>query len=216
MPDNSPIPGHRLVVPDLPGHGGSGHAACESFPMLVRVIEQVAEQMEATQIVAFEASGRVALALRANRPDLQVILVDVPGPGPEVWPELTPDDHGGHLLAAWRCARDSQLFRPWHQADLAHALEWDFDLAPDKIHKYTVDLLVAAASLQSWSQLAEAESPPGLVSLSKGTPIRVIARSGSGAEASSQELAQAAGIELEVCDPGGMWQTVFGNSPRER
>jgi pimeloyl-ACP methyl ester carboxylesterase len=216
MPDEALVTGHGLVVPDLPGHGGSSHAPCESFAMLVRVVEQVAEQMEATQIVAFEGSGQVALALWANRPDLQIILVDGPDPDTEVWPELTPEDHGGHLLAAWRCARDSQLFRPWHQADLAHSLVWDFNLAPDEIHKRTVDLLVAAASLQSWSQLAEAGPALDPVSLSKGTPIRVIARAGSGTEASSQELAQAAGVKLEMCDPGDKWQTIFGDSLRER
>jgi pimeloyl-ACP methyl ester carboxylesterase len=42
-----------------------------------------------------------------------------------LYPDLTPDRFGAHLLRAWGAARAEALFRPWYAADAAHAIPID-------------------------------------------------------------------------------------------
>lgn len=40
----------------------------------------------------------------------------------QLYPDLTPDRFGAHLLRAWSAARAEALFAPWYTADNAHAI----------------------------------------------------------------------------------------------
>lgn len=185
--------GMRFHAPDLPGHGGSRWTAPITRDGLLGAVEDLLRDVGgAPRIVALEASGLLALAVQARRPEISVTIVD-PAVDDEdpVWPDMTPQEHGGHLFAAWRCARDGALFRPWHRADLRHALDGAFDIAPAHVHARTFDLLAAAGALADWTRaLAQIDAgallgdPPG--------PLRIVATRGLGGELAAEHASGGA------------------------
>ncbi|WFL76352.1 alpha/beta fold hydrolase [Altererythrobacter arenosus] len=48
-----------------------------------------------------------------------------PGDPAELYPDLTPDRYGTHLVKAWSAARAEALFEPWYAADKDHAIPLD-------------------------------------------------------------------------------------------
>ena len=191
--------GQWWLAPDLPGHGESPATMPEDMGALLDALEVVLDGAGAdARVLALNESAWLALALRARRPSLAVILVDMPVPGGEAAPlklaaDLAPCDHGGHLLAAWQCVRDAELFRPWHRASLAHALEHDFETEPVRIHARTVELLKAAPTLPAWTSLLAGLDVPALLS-GPGTPPLIVAREGRGADDDAGNAATLAGV----------------------
>lgn len=49
----------------------------------------------------------------------------VPGDPTQLYPDLTPDRFGAHLLRAWSAARTEALFAPWFAADKDHQIAID-------------------------------------------------------------------------------------------
>jgi pimeloyl-ACP methyl ester carboxylesterase len=191
--------GRRLLAPDLPGHGDSAAVLPQRVEELLDALELLLDAAGPhAGVLALEASGWLALALRQRRPQLAVTLVDVPLPHASALrlaPDLTPCDHGGHLLAAWQCARDAELFRPWHSPVLAHALQREFDIEPARVHARAVDLLKAAGSLPRFAELLAQLDVSALLAL-PGAPPQLVARTGNGAEADAAQLAARAGVQL--------------------
>ncbi|MCC5867444.1 MAG: alpha/beta hydrolase [Gammaproteobacteria bacterium] len=187
-----------LLAADLPGHGESPAAMPEDAGVLLDALEAVVDAAGPdARVLALNESAWLALALRARRPSLAVILVDMPMPRDEAQPlrlapDLAPCDHGGHLLAAWQCVRDAELFRPWHRPWLAHALEHDFELEPVRIHARTLELLKAAPTLSAWTSLLGGLDVQALLSV-EGTPPLIVARLGRGAEDDADHAATLAG-----------------------
>jgi pimeloyl-ACP methyl ester carboxylesterase len=62
-------------------------------------------------------------------------------------PSLTPEWGGGHLLTAWHCARDQDLFWPWFDKSPAAALPAGMPPAPAANQLRTIDLLKAGPAL---------------------------------------------------------------------
>ncbi len=64
-------PGHRLIIPDLPGHGrGSGEPYVshqETVDALITALEKVGEPVS---VMGFSLGGQLAVLLAAGRPDL--------------------------------------------------------------------------------------------------------------------------------------------------
>ncbi len=61
-------------------------------------------------------------------------------------PPVVPDTAGSHLIRVWHQVRDQELFAPWFKTDNAHAIKApvEANLAPEVLHRRTVDLLKAA------------------------------------------------------------------------
>ncbi len=87
------------VVIDAPGHGLS-----DDFDDIGAAIEQAAEMLGADSIgTPASPAGDPAL----------------------LYPDLTPDRYGLHLLRAWSAARAEAIFAPWYAADADHAIPVD-------------------------------------------------------------------------------------------
>lgn len=185
--------GMRFHAPDLPGHGGSRWTVPITLDALLDAVEDLLDDIGgAPRIVALEAGGLLALALQARRPEISVAIVDPPfADEGSVWPDMMPQEHGGHLLAAWRCARDGALFRPWHRVDLGHALEGALDIAPAHVHARTFDLLAAAGALADWT-CALAEIDTGALLADPPGPLEIVARRGFGGELAAERASGGA------------------------
>lgn len=190
-------------APDLPGHGDTAAPWPDDWEALLETLAEVlAGTGEDPTLVALEETGWIALALRARRPTLRLILVDLPLPGgvaavPGLAPELSPCDHGGHLLAAWQRVRDAELFRPWNRPSLVHSLPREFDLAPERLQRRCLDLLLAARALPAMAAALAALDVPALLA-QPGAPIRLVARAGNGAEVDVAAAARLAGTAPET------------------
>lgn len=190
-------------APDLPGHGDSAAPWPDDLDTLLATLtEMLAGAGDDPTLVALEETGWLALALRARRPTLRLILVDLPMPDgvaavPGLAPELSPCDHGGHLLAAWQRVRDAELFRPWHRPSLEHSLAREFELAPERLQRRCLDLLLAARALPGMAATLATLDVPALLAR-PGAPIRLVARAGNGAEADVAAAARLAGTVPET------------------
>jgi len=127
-----PAPGRAISLVDgagidPPGHGlsddwagGSDRAAWEA------VFADVARQ-------------RGFAGLRFEAP--------APGDPALLYPDLTPDRFGSHLLRAWGAVRAAQFFRPWHQASAATAIGFDAAaITPERLAAAHLALLQARAA----------------------------------------------------------------------
>jgi haloalkane dehalogenase len=57
-----------------------------------------------------------------------------PGEPDRLYPDLTPDRFGTHLVKAWSIARARHLFAPWYHASASHAMPFDpAALKPEKL-----------------------------------------------------------------------------------
>lgn len=92
-------PGANEIAIDVPGHGLSS-----DHPDVGEAVEAAREALGAKQIAWPEAP--------AGEPD-------------RLYPDLTPDRFGAHLLRAWGAARAEALFRPWYAAGQDHAIAVD-------------------------------------------------------------------------------------------
>ena len=64
-----------------------------------------------------------------------------------LFPDLTPDRHGNYLTTAWSIIRAGQFFRPWYEADAAHAAAFEEHMiTPQALAKEHRALLRARAA----------------------------------------------------------------------
>lgn len=147
---------------DLPGHGKSW-ASVPDLANFDRDLSNLIRQIGARAVVTIgdsgwlSASAAQSLAIPLLTIDLQAHPRDTPVP------DLTPEDHGGHLLKAWYAVRDAELFDPWSSPTLANALDREFDLEPESLTDRTLDLLTAAPWLAMWKEHA--------IKASKSSPV---------------------------------------------
>lgn len=112
---------------DVPGHGLS-----TAFPD------------QPTRAVIAQAAG----ALGAAR---LVWPAAVPGDPALLYPDLTPDRFGAHLLRAWGAARAEALFAPWYAAGAAAAIPIDpTALHPAAIARRARARMRAGAAARAW------------------------------------------------------------------
>jgi haloalkane dehalogenase len=61
--------------------------------------------------------------------------------------DLSPDRHGAYLTTAWNIARARHFFRPWYEADAAHAQSFDpASISPERLALEHRALLKATAA----------------------------------------------------------------------
>lgn len=112
---------------DPPGHGlsddwtgGSGRAAWDA--VLAEVVRQ---------------RGFAGLAFEAPAPGDPALL----------YPDLTPDRFGSHLVRAWSAVRAGCFFRPWHIASAATAIPFDAAaITPERLAAAHLALLQARSA----------------------------------------------------------------------
>jgi haloalkane dehalogenase len=64
-----------------------------------------------------------------------------------LYPDLTPDRFGTHLVRAWSIVRAAHFFDPWYDADVAHARAFDpADLEPERLAAEHLARLRASAA----------------------------------------------------------------------
>ncbi len=153
-----------VALPDLPGHGESDPATAGG-PTLGDAADTVLASSAALglgpAILAGQGSGAWAVLLAAHRHPLarrRLALIEPPLLEPQLaarWREhglapLTPQWHGGHLLAAWHQLRDGRLFFPWFERSRAGArrIEPDLDL-----HRLQLELRERLIAEGAWQNL---------------------------------------------------------------
>ncbi len=122
----NPAPGGLAI--DAPGHGLSDRAAdpCAAVEDAARAL----------------GAGTIAWP------------APPPGDAALLYPDLTPDRFGGHLLRAWSAARAEALFAPWYAADKVHAIAVDAAaIAPAAIARRARARLRAGDSAAAWHHL---------------------------------------------------------------
>jgi len=198
--------GDRSIISlDLPGHGDSGdlHLPGYSADHIAILIGMVLRQLglESVDVVAIGASTLIAAAL-ARTDGLTVdnlVLIDpwfFPAEerrrlAASYAPNLVPGDYGQHLLEAWYCARDSELYWPWNQPRAAHALPRAPDIEPAQVQARTLDILKAGRAFPKLVRdLLSADCDEPLAGLTAIT--RVCARCGNGHESRAQAAARLA------------------------
>lgn len=153
--------GRRPIhAPDLPGHGDSDPPQGGDG-----IIEEMAERLgemsaalglAAADIVAIGGSAAIALAW-ANAKPSQVASLTLCNlslvPESRVAefdrhyaPSLAPDWAGGHLLRAWRIARDQDLFWPWFDSSADAILKEAVPAADQLVQQRVVDLFKSDAT----------------------------------------------------------------------
>ncbi len=157
------LAGHRtLLAIDLPGHGetgggetGDGVAIDPSHLTDLAILLQdilTAEGIDCVDVLADGLAASVATSLAQTAPQRvrRLIFKNIWYVGAALKadlatravPDVTPRFHGGHLLAAWFFARDSELFWPWYDTRAEAALPLK-GLDPRLIHQRACDLLKA-------------------------------------------------------------------------
>jgi pimeloyl-ACP methyl ester carboxylesterase len=193
----------RIISLDLPGHGDSGDLylpsySADSIAILIGIVLRELG-LESIDVVAVGASTLIALALAQSEGVAvdNLILIDP-------WffrekerlslsasyaPKLMPGDYGQHLLEAWYCARDSELFWPWNETLPANALARAPNIEPDAIQARTLDILKAGMAFPKLVRdLLSADCDTPFTDIQ--TEALVCARRGNGHEARAAEAAQ--------------------------
>ncbi|MGB3753338.1 MAG: alpha/beta fold hydrolase [Parerythrobacter sp.] len=122
------------VVIDAPGHGLS-----DDFADIAGVIDHSAEELDADSI------GTPA---------------PPPGDPALLYPDLTPDRFGAHLLHAWSAARAEAFFAPWYAANADHAIPVDAAaLGPAAIARRARARLRAGDAATRYHSYLEGQNP---------------------------------------------------------
>ena len=121
-------PAEDEIVIDVPGHGQS-----DDFADIECAVRAAADLLGTTEIVWPEA----------------------PAGDPErLYPDMSPDRFGTHLLRAWSVARAEAAFSPWYLADIEHALPVDPDaFIPEALHQRTLARLRAGDAARRWDEV---------------------------------------------------------------
>jgi pimeloyl-ACP methyl ester carboxylesterase len=153
-----PLIGKRPVLAvDLPGNGESENP----MGLDVTVEKQASFLAETVHALGYDevdvfgtwGGGTVAVELAAQHPDLvkniavpNIMAMDLKGEELEEMsanytPDIPFDEHGGHWVFAWNMVRDQELFSPWFKRKAENIIRsHEPDIAPDVIHRRTLDL----------------------------------------------------------------------------
>jgi hypothetical protein len=123
-------PGADEIAIDVPGHGLSGEA-----DDMLGVIAAAKEALGAGDIIW--------PALPQGDPAL-------------LYPDLTPDRFGGHLMKAWSAARAEAIFAPWYAASAAAAIPLVAGaLDPEAIARRARARLRAGSAARQWHDILQ-------------------------------------------------------------
>ena len=121
---------------DVPGHGHSS-----PFADMGGAIEKAKQHLGAKEI---------------KWPDLPL------GDPDKLYPDLTPDRFGGHLLRAWGTARSEAFFSPWYQADHDHRVQVKAEaITPEAIARRAYARLRAGNSAKQYHELLQYRQSAG-------------------------------------------------------
>lgn len=149
--------GRTVVALDTPGYGNSSPLPPEPVPDIPAFAEALARTLRALGIercavYGFHTSSKILLELAIRHPGLvSLALFDglsLPAGGPDesfIAKYMAPyevREDGSHFAAAWSRARDLHRFFPWYARTAAARLPIDLP-APDALHAYAMDLLMA-------------------------------------------------------------------------
>lgn len=199
---SQPPDGVEIIVADLPGHGASPAPEALTVQSVLSTLMQAVDSIgRPSTLLGVGASGPLAAALvdglaeSGGAPAL-LWLDPVAQMAPHLkWPDLTPEDHGGHLLAAWQAARDMGVFRPWHRPIRAAGRPGPLDVEPAVVHQRALDLLIAAKVLASYRAMLLPLSPHGVCEAPARVIIAVTAGSGAEADAAAVGAASATSVQ---------------------
>lgn len=111
-----------------------------------------------------DADWRAAIGGAARALGAQAIAWPAPPPGDPalLYPDLSPDRFGGHLLRAWSAARAEVLFAPWYAADKDHAITFDpAAIEPAAIARRARARLRSGAAAAAWhAALSQIQQDP--------------------------------------------------------
>ncbi|GEJ55604.1 alpha/beta fold hydrolase [Anaeromyxobacter diazotrophicus] len=160
--------GYRLVVPDLPGYGGSRPPAGReflSFPELVDVAERLVERVapDGAYVAGNSMGGWIAAKLASRRPDLVHALALINPGGPALRAEDWAD-FVRLVMAEERGTMDEWLRRMFHRPPLAlRLLLWDFRRIMRRPSVAQLMASLTAEDFLSEEELARVRSPAVLV-----------------------------------------------------
>jgi haloalkane dehalogenase len=100
------VPDSWIAI-DMPGHGLSDNWPGEA----------------PTDIGSWQATTHAARDMLGAGQLLYRLMPE--GEADALFPDLSPDRHGHHLITAWSIIRASQFFTPWYQANAAHAAAFE-------------------------------------------------------------------------------------------
>lgn len=155
-----------VIAPDLPGHGASAAAAANG--RLDGAVTAVAETVGGLgvgdfDVMAFGHATAIAHLLDASLDGRaeRLVFADSLLPEPSgdyaarIFPDLTPEASGGHLLAGWRFVRGRALFWPWFDECAAAVIPTDeAALNPARLQEELVAHLQAAPECRALLEAA--------------------------------------------------------------
>ena len=161
-----------VIAPDLPGHGASAVAAANGS--LEGTVTALAETVDGLgvgdfDVMAFGHTAAIAHLLDASRDGRagRLVFADSLLPEPSggyaarIFPDLTPEASGGHLLAGWRFVRGRALFWPWFDERAAAVIPTDpAALDPARLQEALVAHLQAAPECRALLEAALAVDMP--------------------------------------------------------
>lgn len=85
-----------------------------------------------------------------------------PGDAASLYPDLTPDRFGSHLVRAWSAVRADCFYRPWHEPSAATASAFETDaIAPDRLAAKHLALLQARSARAYHAAYGSADGQSG-------------------------------------------------------
>ncbi len=145
------------IVIDVPGHGLS-----DPIPREGERLPQKERQADGDPRLR-GGSDAIGAAIEQAAEMLGADSIGTPAPPPGdpalLYPDLTPDRFGAHLLRAWSAARAEAIFAPWYAADADHAIPVDAAaLAPAAIARRARARLRAGDAAASYHAYLEGQN----------------------------------------------------------
>ncbi len=199
---------HRVIVPDLPGHGETQAGMPADAGAIERCADAVAAAIRALMteqvtVIGWGAGAAIAVELATRSPGMlqACLLMEPPAlsdADAAAWrecgrPALAPHWSGGHLLHAWHKVRDARLYFPWFRRDRSSIRWQEPELDEAGIQREVTELLKAEGS---WQALLDAGLAYPLRERSGAlqVPARCCFPAGSVWSAAAQALAADAGL----------------------
>lgn len=143
-----------MIAFDLPGHGESGltGAPLDDVEDFATAIAEALHQQNISRdaaAIGFHLGGQIAVELKRQKAISNVAIIgalhyeatEQAAHLAQYAPDLSVRWDGAHLLTAWRFIRMRALYDPWYERDRDHIFQEEPRLAPEIVHRQTVDLL---------------------------------------------------------------------------
>ncbi|WP_446830759.1 alpha/beta hydrolase [Candidatus Foliamicus sp.] len=150
------IGSHPVLAVELPGHGDSDNTIGEGDVSVADYREALVQVLDALGLDMVNGygvwgGGSVLLDMAIAHPGRvgRLVVTGLIDHTPEEQedllknyaPEIKPEWHGGHLLAAWHMMRDQGVYFPWYSRKAATQLKGEPYLDADMVHRRVVEVL---------------------------------------------------------------------------